>query len=385
MRILSLVHGPDVRSEFYGDIVRADGYELVERSVVDDPDALASADGYDAVLVFGGQMNVDQEDEHPWLRDEDELIRTLVEREVPVLGVCLGGQLLAKAAVAHVGPSPESERGFVRVALTDDAQDDPLFGPLPHEFDVFSMHEYAFHVPEGAVELARSSVCSQAFRLGDHAWGLQFHPEIRLEQIEKWVSGGKRPNGDAIVAELRKRIDDGRLRGATVARFCARGQDAVPVMSRRAAPPDATTRHRPGVVRCVVACGCEDLDGERGTRSAVKYAAISDQADELQHLLDRLAMHELRDVEIARARDVALARIARIAARAVVFAPGPHVDDGQRRVVEPPGQLVDVHCAATTSSSSRTGGRSDTSSSHAASRGGNSTPRPSRTRTIQGR
>ena len=66
-------------------------------------------DGYDAVLVFGGQMNVDEEDEHPWLRDEDELIRTLLARDVPLLGVCLGGQLLAKAAGAHVGPSPESE------------------------------------------------------------------------------------------------------------------------------------------------------------------------------------------------------------------------------------------------------------------------------------
>lgn len=230
MRILSLVHGPLVRSELYGDIVRADGHELVERSVVDDPDALASADEYDAVLVFGGQMNVDEEDEHPWLRDEDELIRTLVRRDVPVLGVCLGGQLLAKAAGAHVGPSPESERGFVRVELTDEAKGDPLFGSLPHEFDVFAMHEYAFHVPDGAVELARSSVCCQAFRLGDRAWALQFHPEIRLEQIAEWVRRGERPNGDAIVAELRERIDDWQAFGAQLLRAFLRTaeRDLVP-------------------------------------------------------------------------------------------------------------------------------------------------------------
>ena len=230
MRILSLVHGPLVRSELYGDIVRADGHELVERSVVDDPDALASADQYDAVLVFGGQMNVDEEDEHPWLRDEDELIRTLVARDVPVLGVCLGGQLLAKAAGAHVGPSPESERGFVRVELTDEAKGDPLFGSLPHEFDVFAMHEYAFHVPDGAVELARSSVCCQAFRLGDRAWALQFHPEIRLEQIAEWVRRGERPNGDAIVAELRERIDDWQAFGAQLLRafLSAAERDLVP-------------------------------------------------------------------------------------------------------------------------------------------------------------
>jgi len=235
MRILSLVHGPDVRSEFYGDVVRAEGHELVERSVVDDPDALAPADGYDAVLVFGGQMNVDQEDEHPWLRDEDELIRALVARDVPVLGVCLGGQLLAKAAGAHVGPSPEIERGFVRVELTHDAERDPLFGSLPREFDVFVMHEYAFHVPEGAVELARSSVCSQAFRLGDRAWGLQFHPEIRLEQIEEWVRQGERPNGDAIVAELRERIDEWQAFGAQLLReFLRAAERAVVPRSSRA-------------------------------------------------------------------------------------------------------------------------------------------------------
>ena len=230
MRILSLVHGPLVRSELYGDIVRADGHELVERSVVDDPDALAPSDGYDAVLVFGGQMNVDEEDEHPWLRDEDELIRTLVARDVPVLGVCLGGQLLAKAAGAHVGPSPESEGGFVRVELTDEAQGDPLFGSLPDGFDVFSMHEYAFHVPDGAVELARSSVCSQAFRLGERAWALQFHPEIRLEQIEEWVRLSERPNGDAIVAELRERIDDWQAFGAQLLRAFLRAaeRDLVP-------------------------------------------------------------------------------------------------------------------------------------------------------------
>lgn len=230
MRILSLVHGPLVRSELYGDIVRADGHEFVERSVGDDPDALASADEYDAVLVFGGQMNVDEEDEHPWLRDEDELIRTLVARDVPVLGVCLGGQLLAKAAGAHVGPSPESERGFVRVELTDEAKGDPLFGSLPHEFDVFAMHEYAFHVPDGAVELARSSVCCQAFRLGDRAWALQFHPEIRLEQIAEWVRLGGRPNGDAIVAELRERIDDWQAFGAQLLRAFLRAaeRDLVP-------------------------------------------------------------------------------------------------------------------------------------------------------------
>jgi GMP synthase-like glutamine amidotransferase len=163
-------------------------------------------------------MNVDEEDEHPWLHDEDELIRTLVARNVPLLGVCLGGQLLAKAAGAHVGPSPQKERGFVRVELTNEAHGDPVFGSLPRAFDVFSMHEYAFRVPEGAVELARSSVCSQAFRIGDFAWGIQFHPEVRLEQIAEWVRVDADPSGEAVVAELRERIDGWQAFGSALCR-----------------------------------------------------------------------------------------------------------------------------------------------------------------------
>ena len=141
-----------------------------------------------------------------------------VARRVPLFGVCLGGQLLAKAAGAHVGPSPEREAGFVPVTLTDEAAGDPIFGTLPRAFDVFEVHEYAFHVPEGAVELARSSVCSQAFRLGDRAWAVQFHPEIRLEQIAEWVRLGERPNGEAILAELRERIDEWQDFGAKLCR-----------------------------------------------------------------------------------------------------------------------------------------------------------------------
>jgi GMP synthase (glutamine-hydrolysing) len=219
MRILSLVHGPLVRPELFGDVAVGDGHEHDEWSVVDEPEPPRPLDAYDAVFVFGGHMNVDQEDEHPWLTRETELVRELVEREFPLLGVCLGGQLLAKAAGAHVGPASEHEYGFVRVTATDAAADDPLFGSLPAEYDVFSSHGYAFHVPEGGVELAGSPICAQAFRLGTSAWGIQFHPEVRVEQVVEWFAKEPAPpNADELLAELRERYDAWRELGVALCR-----------------------------------------------------------------------------------------------------------------------------------------------------------------------
>jgi GMP synthase (glutamine-hydrolysing) len=236
MRILSLTHGPLVRAELFDDVVRAEGHDLEEWSVVDDAEPPRPIHEYDAFLVFGGHMNVDQEDEHPWLRMEDELIRGLVARRVPLFGVCLGGQLLAKAAGAHVGPSPEREAGFVPVTLTDEAAHDPIFGALPRAFDVFESHEYAFHVPTGGVELARSRICSQAFRLGDSAWGIQFHPEIRVEQVATWLRRDpSSPNAEAILAELRDRIVEWQTFGAALCRaFLAAARRERPVARERA-------------------------------------------------------------------------------------------------------------------------------------------------------
>jgi GMP synthase (glutamine-hydrolysing) len=218
MRLLSVVHGKDVRGEVFDDVVLADGHELDEWWIVDGEDLPRPVEAYDAVLVYGGAMNVDQEEEHPWLVREDEFVRGLVERSVPTLGVCLGGQLLAKAAGAHVGPSPEPEFGFTRTSLLAGAEGDPLFGGMPREFDVWNAHGYAFHVPDGAVELARSRVCSQAFRLGDVAWGVQFHPEIRVEQVTRWLTEDRVANARELVEELRGRYDGWRSFGTNLLR-----------------------------------------------------------------------------------------------------------------------------------------------------------------------
>ena len=205
MNVLAVVHGPDVPAGSFGEVVVGRGHRLDTWVPAVTP--TPPPDGYDAVMVFGGAMNVDQEAHHPWLREEEEYVRALLNRRVPLLGVCLGAQIVAKAAGARVGPAVEPEIGWVDVERTDD---DSVLGVLPGRFPAFQWHFYAFDVPAGAIELAHSRVCPQAFRLGDAAWSVQFHPEVTREIVARWVEEApdEVPGGaDALLAETEERID----------------------------------------------------------------------------------------------------------------------------------------------------------------------------------
>src|SRR4051794_34889164 len=100
MRVLAVTHGPLVRSELFGEVVREEGHELVEWEI---PTQGPPPDGFDAVMVFGGRMNVGEEEKHPWLEDEYELLRGWIAQEKPLLTVCLGGQTLAHATGGTIG------------------------------------------------------------------------------------------------------------------------------------------------------------------------------------------------------------------------------------------------------------------------------------------
>ena len=123
----------------------------------------------------------------PGYGEENFFLQRLLDLHMPVLGICLGAQLLAKAAHAPVFPADEAEVGWFEVELTDAGADDPILGRLPRTFEAFQWHYYAHGVPAGAVELASSRVCTQAFRLGENAWGVQFHPEVTLQQVQSWL------------------------------------------------------------------------------------------------------------------------------------------------------------------------------------------------------
>ena len=210
MDFLAVIHGESVRSGVFGDVVRERGHGLEEWSLAWDKPLPRPLDAYGAVLVFGGAMHADQDDHHPWLREEDMFLQRLLDLHMPVLGICLGAQLLAKAAHAPVYPVDEAEVGWFEVELTAAGTEDPVLGRLPQTFDAFQWHYYAHDVPAGAVELARNRVCTQAFRLGDSAWSVQFHPEVTLHQVQSWIHEEKGLPVDpgALLAETTERIDE---------------------------------------------------------------------------------------------------------------------------------------------------------------------------------
>ncbi|MXZ48691.1 MAG: type 1 glutamine amidotransferase [Candidatus Dadabacteria bacterium] len=173
---------------------------------------------YDGLVVLGGPMNVDEIEEYPYLVPETESIREFIEMDAPVLGVCLGSQLIAKALGARIRKNPEKEIGWYDVSPTEEGGEDRLMGAFGAVEKVFQWHGDTFEIPPGAVHLATSPACAnQAFRYGDKVYGFQFHLEVDAPMIERWLVtpvnkkeieelGGK-INPDVIRSETPKHID----------------------------------------------------------------------------------------------------------------------------------------------------------------------------------
>jgi GMP synthase (glutamine-hydrolysing) len=213
VNVLAVIHGTNCRPGVFGEAVTEAGHRLEEWSLAWGTPPPRPLDDYGAVLVFGGSMHADQDDRHPWLREENLFIQRLLDRHVPLLGVCLGVQLIAKAAGARVYPLAEGrEIGWVPVALTEAAAADPLFSSLPSRFEAYAWHYYTYDIPAGAESLADSESCNQAFRLGESAWGIQFHAEVTLETTRRWLADDEEfpvdLDRDELAAETEARIGD---------------------------------------------------------------------------------------------------------------------------------------------------------------------------------
>jgi GMP synthase-like glutamine amidotransferase len=139
------------------------------------------------IVILGGPMSVN--DDLPWLREEQRLIGQALAQNQPILGICLGSQLIAKSLGATVYRNPVKEIGWFEIRLTDDASFDPLFAGLSATETVFHWHGETFDLPPGAVLLAGSEGCPhQAYRVGATVYGLQFHLEVTPEMIADWCT-----------------------------------------------------------------------------------------------------------------------------------------------------------------------------------------------------
>jgi GMP synthase-like glutamine amidotransferase len=157
-------------------------------------EGLPAATEVSAAIVLGGAMGVHDDDKYPFLVEVKDFIRECARTETPLLGVCLGGQLLADVLGGDVAiNSPHREKGTLSVTLTPAGEKDPLFAGISREFVTFQWHNDSFTVPADAVLLASSDACpGQAFRFGSVAWGTQFHPEVDRSIVECWVRWSKK-------------------------------------------------------------------------------------------------------------------------------------------------------------------------------------------------
>jgi GMP synthase (glutamine-hydrolysing) len=185
-KVLQIIQMESARDDRVSRWLTRHGYELDRRLAANgDPLPSARAD-YDAVVVYGGPQSANEAGEKPYLQDEIDFIRDWTARDRPFLGLCLGAQLLARAYDGKVERHPEGlhEIGYVEVTPTPAGRD--LF---PAPMHVYHWHNEGFEVPDEGELLAEGPVYpNQAFRIGDNAYGLQFHPETTVPIFTSWMA-----------------------------------------------------------------------------------------------------------------------------------------------------------------------------------------------------
>ncbi|MDH5823940.1 gamma-glutamyl-gamma-aminobutyrate hydrolase family protein [Luteimonas sp. RD2P54] len=198
-------------------LIRRRGHRIRFVNFEREPDAQPNVDRYRGLVVLGGPMNVDDLAHRPHLRTELRAIERMLQQGKPVLGICLGAQLLAHVLGAGVARRDQPEIGWYRLQATPAGRTDAVLAPLREAAPVFQWHRYQFEVPREAVHLARTDTCeSQAFRWGDSAYGFQFHLEMDQPLVERWLAnphyrdelaGSGLPHGaEAIRAHTREHI-----------------------------------------------------------------------------------------------------------------------------------------------------------------------------------
>src|SRR5262249_34884875 len=190
-------------------LLKSAGFRLRYVNFARHPDAQPNLDGYHGLIVLGGPMSVNDSDQLPHLVTEMKLIESAMSKDLPVLGICLGAQLIAKTLGAAVYPNKEKEIGWYDVSPTSDAKKDPLLAEFEKTEKIFHWHVETCDIPKKPIHLACSGVCAkQAFRYGAHVHGLQFHLEVDEPMIHRWLKVNE--NRTEIIA-LGGKIDPERI------------------------------------------------------------------------------------------------------------------------------------------------------------------------------
>jgi GMP synthase-like glutamine amidotransferase len=188
MRILVIQHENDAPAGVVGEAIDAGGGERVSVRPMAGEALPAAPDGFAGALILGGPMSVVADDTHPHYRSLFRLVRSFHDSGRPIFGICLGAQILARSLGARVHRHHGVEFGFRPVELTADGAADPLFAGLGPRLQPMQWHEDRFDLPDGAVLLAENAFCrNQAYRVGQHSYGVQFHPEVNRPVLEGWV------------------------------------------------------------------------------------------------------------------------------------------------------------------------------------------------------
>jgi GMP synthase-like glutamine amidotransferase len=226
LRILVVEHEADAGLGLVGERLHAAQVEVHIVGPDAELDVPTSADGFDGVVVLGGTPGPLEDERAPWLGPTRELLRSTLDAGIPLLGVCLGAQLLAVVAGGDVAEAAAGgEVGLSAVRMTDAAASDPLLHDLPDDLRTLQWHFLEVReLPAGSVPLCTSDRCpNQAFRVGESAWGLQFHLEATTRTAIDWTATGAADlaavglTADEVVSDVEAAEDDLRATWSIVA------------------------------------------------------------------------------------------------------------------------------------------------------------------------
>ena len=185
---LLIQHDPDVHPAIFRRAIEAQGINTyVVRPYLGEefPDPTYMR----GIISLGGPMSVNDSVRHPWILKEVDLMKRALDQDLPIAGICLGGQILAQVIGGEIGMNSTPEFGWTSLEITQSGKKDQVFS-LEHNPSVYGWHYETFKLPTSGCELLASSVhCSQqAFRVGKNAYGFQFHPEADVQLVGEWLS-----------------------------------------------------------------------------------------------------------------------------------------------------------------------------------------------------